>query len=123
MYLESISSAPIRASATDGRSVSPKVIQLVVQDRTVMHVAQAWADVLIISNRVDGCRIYDWTIERTDTIGKLGRSDILVLVGGSELPWWPSAKNLQPLTSAIRSATRICPVGAAVFLLLCAISR
>lgn len=105
MYLESIASAPIRAKTADGRSVSTKVVQLVVQDRTVMHVAQACADVLNVANRLNECRVYDWTIERADTIGKLGRSDILVLVGGSELPWWPSAKNLQPLTSAIRSAT------------------
>ena len=120
MYLESIASAPIRAKTADGRSVSTKVVQLVVQDRTVMHVAQACADVLNVANRLNECRVYDWTIERADTIGKLGRSDILVLVGGSELPWWPSAKNLQPLTSAIRSATRICVVGAAVFLPLSA---
>ncbi|WP_306151433.1 helix-turn-helix domain-containing protein [Roseovarius sp. MMSF_3281] len=96
------------------------------QDASLGFAAEACIDVLRSANRLIGREAYGWRHLRSEEVldgqdGPLcGPDQVLVLVGGMERAWRPGEARLKALRAAMRSAARVCVVGAAVFVPLTA---
>lgn len=103
-------------SRTDSRRSLSKDFVFVTQDARVGFAAGACIEVLRAANRLLGHEGYGWT-HRPGEAGPVpcGPDRTLVLIGGLDAPWRPAAAHLPGLRAAIRSAARVCLVGAGVF--------
>ena len=127
MYLENFDRArtAVATPVSGRRSLSGEFV-FISQDDSVGFLAEACIDVLRSANRLTGQPAYDWSHVRgeaglADLDGPLcGPDQTLVLIGGTDAPWQPSAEGLVALRAAIRNAARVCVVGSAVFVPLAA---
>ena len=127
MYLENFERArtAVATPVSGRRSLSGEFV-FISQDDSVAFLAEACIDVLRSANRLTGQPAYDWVhirgeAELSQACGPVcGPDQTLVLIGGTDAPWQPSADGLTTLRAAIRNAARVCVVGAAVFVPLAA---
>lgn len=127
MYLENFDRArtAVATPVSGRRSLSGEFV-FISQDDSVAFLAEACIDVLRSANRLTGQPAYDWAHIRGEAglakaNGSLcGPDQTLVLIGGTDAPWQPSAEGLVALRAAIRNAARVCVVGSAVFVPLAA---
>ncbi|MGK7753266.1 MULTISPECIES: helix-turn-helix domain-containing protein [unclassified Roseovarius] len=102
----------------DQRSLSDKFV-FVVQNAENAFVAETCIHVLRRANSILGQEIYSWncvdaTVSRRATLS-CAPDEVLVLVGGVDMPWRPARSEVSKLRAAIRNAARVCVVGGAVF--------
>lgn len=126
MYLETLepTAHALADSPRARRSLSGDFV-FVTQDADVEFAAGACMEVLRAANRLLGQDSYRWThlggeagLLRNDP--PCGPDRTLVLIGGLDAPWRPAAPHLRALRNTIRSAARVCLVGAGVFVPLAA---
>ncbi len=90
------------------------------QNAASTFAAEACIDALRRANRLIGSNAYSWQHhigESSIASGPIcGRSQTLVLVGGTDAPWLVSHDLQAEIRSHIRSAARLCLVSAAVFI-------
>ena len=126
MYLDSFDPARV-ALATPlqaRRSLSGDFL-VISQDDSVGFTAEACIHVLRSANRLLERECYGWRHLRAEDLARAdgplcGPDQTLVLIGGTERAWLPRGNELRSLRTAIRSARRVCVVGAAVFVPLAA---
>ncbi len=122
MYLENLepSRSTFAPPVACKRSLSGDFVFLSQGDE-VGFAAEACIDVLRSANRLIGEEVYRWShLRGEDSLDALdgpvcGPDQTLVLIGGTENPWQPTATRLRDLRACIRNAARVCVVGAAVF--------
>lgn len=121
MYLENLEADQSLSSGHPlvKRRVAAEFV-FVSQNHSLEFAAEACIDVLRSANRLIGREVYGWRHERGDRLGAgeaplCDKGQVLVLIGGMERAWRPDAARLAVLRRAIRDATRVCVVGAAVF--------
>jgi len=126
MYLDSFDPARVALAAPlQARRTLSGDFLIISQDDGVGFIADACIHVLRSANRLLERDSYGWTHLRAADLdhadGPLcGPDQTLVLIGGTDRAWLPRGTQLRILRTAIRSARRVCVVGAAVFVPLAA---
>lgn len=121
MYLHNFNSKPTSAPDVSAlpRSLSSDFVFL-SQDDAVDFIVGACIHILHSANQLLEREAYSWNhlkvADLLDAKSPICSPDqTLVLVGGTDHPWNPEHAQIQILRASIRSAMRVCVVGAAVF--------
>jgi transcriptional regulator GlxA family with amidase domain len=125
MYLQKVNSSQNATPDIEGglRSLTKSFV-FISQSRKTRFAAESCIDVLRTANMLNGQNIYSWSHQ----IAKNGEfsstecnlNQTIVLAGNIFDPWLPTTEQCAQIRSPLRTAARVCVVGSAIFVPLCA---
>ena len=124
MYLKTVNPSEDFSMEISGglRSITRDFIFVSQNDKT-RFAAESCIDVLRAANTLIGEELYVWSDhianEQEFNLGECKPNHTLVLAGGIFEPWLPPNDQLSKIRSHMRTAARVCIIGAAIFIPLC----
>ena len=125
MYLQKVNSSQNATPDIEGglRSLTKSFV-FISQSRKTRFAAESCIDVLRTANMLNGQNIYSWSHQ----IAKNGEfnsttcdpNQTIVLAGNIFDPWLPTTAQCAQIKTPLRTAARVCVVGSAIFVPLCA---
>ena len=125
MYLKKVNSSEDFNTEISGdlRSITRDFVFVSQNDKT-RFAAESCIDVLRAANTLIGKELYTWSHKIANdqdfNPGACNANHTLVLAGGIFEPWFAPIDQLSQIRSNLRTAARVCVIGSAIFIPLCA---